>query len=103
MKKNINPSISIVIILAVFVVSLFVILQGEITLNKQLSASIASSIKTPLNTMVTSECLEDEYYTFLTEWNQECKAENLEDKCSLQRDIADSLKVDYKNSQKSCY
>lgn len=89
--------------LAVFVISLFVILQGEATLNKQLSASIVGSVKTPLDTMAMSECLRDEYSTFLAKWNQECKAGNLEDKCSLPRDIADPLKDDYKNSQKSCY
>ena len=105
MKKNISPAISIVIVLAVFVVSLFVILQGEATLNKQLSASIISGvkIKTPLDTMAMSKCLRDEYNTFLTKWNQECKVGNLEDKCSLPRDIADPLKADYENSQKSCY
>lgn len=103
MKKNINPTISIVIMLAVFVVSLFIILQGETALNKQLSASIVSGVKMPLDTMEISECLRNEYSTFLSKWNQECKAENLEDKCSLPRDIADPLKADYENSQKSCY
>ena len=103
MKKNINPSISIVIMLAVFVVSLFIILQGETALNEQLSASIISGVRTPLDTMAMSECLRDEYNNFLIKWNQECKAGNLEDKCSLPRDIADPLKADYENSQKSCY
>lgn len=105
MKKNISPATSIMIMLVVFVVSLFVILQGETALNEQLSASIVGGvkIKTPLDTIAMSECLRDEYNTFLSNWNQECKAEGLEDKCSLSRNIADSLKADYKDSQKSCY
>lgn len=102
MQKYINPTISIVIVLTVFLVSLVFILQEETALNKQFSASMIGSVKT-LNTMAISECLRDAHGEFLSKWNQECEGQNLEDKCSLSKNIADQLKSEYENSQKYCY
>jgi len=102
MQRYINPGVSIVIVLAVLCVSLVLILQGETALDKQFSASMIGNTKV-LNTMAISECLRDAYNDFLSKWNQECKGQNLEDKCSLSKNIADQLKSEYKNSQKHCY
>ncbi len=99
MKKNIDPLISILIVTAVFTGAVLLIFQGETSLKNQLSASIMKSVEVNED----SECLRDAYNDFLTNWNQECKAEGLEDKCSLSKEIANPLKVDYQTKQDNCY
>jgi len=104
MQKYISPTLSIVIVLAVFCLALFTVLQGEASLNKQLTASISGSVKDKaLDMAEMSECVGKAYNIFLTKWNQECKGLGLEDKCDLPRSIADSLKSEYADSQKTCY
>ncbi|MBU3942578.1 hypothetical protein KKA24_01190 [Patescibacteria group bacterium] len=103
MKKNIDPLISILIVIAVFTVAVFLIFQGETSLNNQLSASISKYGNKMVETTETSECLRETYNDFLTNWNQECKAEGLEDKCSLSKEIANPLKADYQTEQNLCY
>jgi len=104
MRRYINPTLSIIIVLIVFCLALFAILQKEILLNRQLSASISDNVKSKILDMAEmSECIGEAYNIFLTKWNQECKGLGLEDKCSLPRNIADSLKSEYADSQKTCY
>lgn len=92
-EKNIQPLVSVLIVLAVFCVFLFVILQGQQTFNKQLTASVFQP-----------NCLSNDnaYKNFEQSWNQECEELGLEDRCSLPRDIADELKKEYQDIKQEC-
>jgi len=98
MNRIINPTISIILILAVFCGALFIVLRGETSLNRQLTASVFDAGRTFL-----PECLEDADNTFLSNWNQECEGRGLEEKCSLPKKISDKLKADQKKNRNSCY
>lgn len=95
MKKHIDPTISILIVVIAFVIAVFLIFQGEVGFKNQ--ASLMKVIDGE------SECLETAYIDFLTNWNQECKAERLEDKCSLDKEKAYPLKADYQKAKNNCY
>ena len=101
MKRSIDPLISILIVMVAFMAVTLLILQGETALNNQISASIFNPQR--FKTMEISECLDNAYNDFLTNWNQVCKAERLEEKCSLDKDVAEPLKSTYQKSQNNCY
>ena len=103
MSRYINPSISILIVLVVFVIAVFTILQGGEALNSQLSASVFDTTSNLVKNAETNNCLDEVYNDFLTSWNQECKAEGLGDKCSLNPETAYPLKARYQKSQNNCY
>lgn len=107
-NKYIEPLVSLVIIGAIFCVALFVILNREQAFNKQLQASVIQSVaKSDSEEQIvdnkTKRCLEEAYNTFLSQWNQECQGLNLEEKCSLLKEIAEPLKEEYQGLEETCY
>lgn len=119
MKKYIDPLFSVAIILAVFTLFLFIIIHGQASLNKQLSATIfrtdflapetnigeqvADKIGNRAGVVALSECLRSAYNDFVSRWNEECGKIGAEEKCDLPQSIADDLEIGYQSSQNSCY
>jgi len=118
-NKYIEPIVSLAIISAVFCIALFGILNQEQILNKQLRASvtqfniseyknkigeqIVDKTEERVKAVVLADCLRKAYNDFLSQWNQECEELGLDEKCSLSKDIAEQLKDEYQNSEKTCY
>ena len=96
MNKNLDSMTSIIIVLAIFLVSISVIFSGKLSLDKQLSASI-------INLVYDDHCTEKAYDKFRDNWNNQCKKEELANKCDLDKSTANELKRDYKESEKDCY
>jgi len=101
-----------------FVASLFLIIQQEQALNKQLTATVFQS-KDILGKQITeeltgkltgqvekkilSDCLDEAYDVFENLWNQECEKKGLEEKCDLPKDIATDLLDGYQEIKEGCY
>jgi len=119
MKKNIEPLISILIVCLVFAASIYIISEAEKVFDRELSASVSrpfiskpkgetgslliNKAKKQIGRMVFSDCYEETAQAFEQAWNQECEELGLEDKCSLPRQIAEQLKVDYQEAKENCY
>lgn len=118
-NKTIEPLVFLVIVGAIFSASLFVILQGEELFNKELRASVSQvtilkpraelgmfltrRAKGQAQEKLLSDCFDQAYETFEQNWNQKCQEKGLEDKCDLERYIADELKKEYEESKQNCY
>jgi len=119
MKQETIKSIMFsVVIGVVFVASLFLIVQQEQALNKQLKATVFPSeemlgkeITTELIGRLTGQvekkilsvCLDEVYDTFEYSWNQECEKQGLKEKCDLPKDIATDLLDGYEDLKEGCY
>ena len=117
-QETIKSIIFSVLIGVVFVASLFLIIQQEQALNKQLTATVFQS-KDILGKQITeeltgkltgqvekkilSDCLDETYDIFESLWNQECEKQGLEDKCDLPKDIATDLLDGYQELKNTCY
>jgi len=122
MKQEIIKSMIFSILVGVvFVASLFLIVQQEQALNKQLTATIAAvfpsreilgkqitkdltgKLTGQIEKKVLSGCLDKAYDVFENLWNQECEKEGLEEKCDLPKDIATDLLDGYQELKQGCY
>jgi len=122
MKQEIIKSIIFsAVIGVVFVASLFLIIQQEQALNRQLRATIAvvfpseeilgeqiakeltGKLTGQIEKKVLSECFDKAKNAFEDLWNQECEDKGLEEKCSLPRDIAADLLDAYQELKQGCY
>ena len=117
-QETIKSIIFSALIGLVFVVSLFLIIQEEQALNRQLRATVFQS-KDILGKQITkeltekligqvekkilSDCLDEAYDVFEGLWNQECEKEGLEEKCDLSKDIAIDLLNEYQELKQGCY
>ena len=119
MKQETTKSIIFsALIGVVFVASLFLIIQQEQALNKQLRATVFQSkdvlgkqitkdltgrLIGQLENKVLSDCLGEAYNVFENLWNQECEKQGLEEKCDLPKDIATDLLDGYQGLKDGCY
>ena len=120
-QETIKSIIFSVLIGLVFVVSLFLIIQQEQALNKQLTATIATVFPSreilgeqitkqltgrltgQVGKKILSDCLDKAYDVFENLWNQECESRGLEGKCDLPKDIATDLLDGYEQLKQGCY
>jgi len=119
MKQETTKSIIFsVLIGVVFVASLFLIVQQEQALNKQLTATVFQSkdilgkqiteeltgrLTGQIEKKVLSDCLDEAYDVFESFWNKECEKQGLEEKCDLPKDIATELLDGYQELKQGCY
>ena len=117
-QKTIKSIIFSVVIGVVFTASLFLIVQQEQALDRQLRATVFQS-KDILGKQITeeltgkltgqvekkilSDCLDKAYNSFEHFWNQECEKKGLEEKCDLPKDIATDLLDGYQEIKQGCY
>jgi len=120
-QETIKSIIFSAVIGVVFVASLFLIIQQEQALNRQLTATIATvfpsekilgeqitkdltgKLTGQIEKKVLSDCLDEAYNTFEDLWNQECENKGLEEKCDLPKDIATDLLNGYQELKQGCY
>lgn len=102
----------------VFVASLFLIVQQEQALDRQLRAAVFPSreilgkqivreltgkLTGQTEKRILSNCLNQAYDVFENLWNQECENKGLAEKCDLPKDIAVDLLNEYQELQQGCY
>ena len=117
-QETIKSIIFSVIIGVVFVASLFLIVQQEQALDRQLRATIFPSeeilgeqitkeligkLEGQIGKKILSDCFDEAYSIFENLWNQECESKGLEEKCDLSKDIATDLLDGYQNLKQGCY
>ena len=120
-KETIKSIIFSVVIGVVFVASLFLIVQQEQALNRQLTATIATvfpsekilgeqitkdltgKLTGQIEKKVLSDCFDKAKNALEDLWNQECEDKGLEEECSLPRDIAADLLDAYQELKQGCY
>lgn len=124
MKGETQKSIIfIIIIIAVFAFSLFLIYQQERTFNKQIKAAISELISLPeyetlgkgvgmqivdkavqaAKDFALASCSKEAYNKFTELWNEQCENNGLEEKCDLPKDIASDLLQKYQELKEECY
>ena len=117
-QETIKSIIFSVVIGVVFTASLFLIIQQERALNKQLTATVFQSkdilgkqitkdltgkLTGQIEKKILSDCLDEAYNTFEYSWNQECEEKGLKEKCDLPKDIAADLLNEHQELQQRCY
>ncbi len=117
-QETIKSIIFSALIAIVFIASLFLIVQQEQALNKQLKAAVFPSeeilgkqiskqltgrLKDQVEKKILSVCLDEVYDTFEALWNQECEQRGLKEKCDLPKDIATDLLDGYQELKQGCY
>lgn len=120
-QENIKSMIFSILIGVVFVASLFLIIQQEQALSRQLTATIATvfpsreilgkqitkdlteKLTGQIEKKVLSDCFDEAYDVFENLWNQECEKQGLEEKCDLPKDIATDLLNGYQELKQGCY
>lgn len=117
-NKTIEPLVSLVIVGAVFCASLFFILQAGEALNRQLRATVfqpqegqkpeageqlIAKVAEQMKQIFSSSCLKNADNSFEDLWNQECKERQLEEKCSLPKEVANDLLNEYQELKEGCY
>ncbi len=117
-QETIKSIIFSAVIGVVFVASLFLIVQQEQALDRQLRATVFPSEKIlgeqitkdltgkltgQIEKKILSDCLDKAYDVFENLWNQECENQGLEEKCDLPKDIATDLLDGYQNLKEGCY
>lgn len=95
MKQDLDSMTSIIVVLTILLLSISAIFSGNLSLDKQLSASI-------INLIYDDHCADKAYDKFLDNWNDQCLKEGLTRKCSLDRNVANNLKDEYNNNKTSC-
>jgi len=119
-QETIKSIIFSVVIGVVFVASLFLIVQQEQVLNRQLTATMSTvfpskeilgkqitrdltrKLTGQIGKKILSDCLDEAYNIFENLWNQECENKGLEEKCDLPKDIATDLLDGYQNLKQGC-
>ncbi len=117
-QETIKSIIFSAVIGVVFVASLFLIVQQEQALDRQLRATVfplreilgkqiteelTGKLIGQVDKKILSDCLDSAYNTFEHSWNQECEKEGLEEKCDLPKDIAADLLNEYQEFKQGCY
>ena len=116
-QETIKSIIFSVVIGIVFVASLFLIIQQEQALDRQLRATVFPSreilgkqitkdltrkLTGQIGKKILSDCLDEAYNIFENLWNQECESKGLEEKCDLPKDIATDLLDGYQQLKQGC-
>lgn len=117
-QETIKSIIFSAVIGVIFVFSLFLIIQQEQALDRQLRATVFPSreilgkqitedltgrLTGQIGKKILSDCLDKAYDIFEDLWNQECDNKGLEEKCDLPKDIATDLLNGYQELQQGCY
>lgn len=117
-QETIKSIIFSAVIGVVFVASLFLIIQQEQALDRQLRATVFPSreilgkqitkdltgkLTGQIEKKILSDCFDEAYDVFEDLWNQECEEKGLEEKCDLPKDIATDLLNEYQELKQRCY
>ncbi len=117
-QETIKLIIFSTVIGVVFIASLFLIIQQEQALSRQLRATVFPSEKIlgkqitkdltgkltgQIERKILSDCLDEAKNAFEDLWNQECEDKGLEEKCDLPKDIASDLLNGYQELKQGCY
>lgn len=116
-QETIKSIIFSAVIGVVFVASLFLIVQQEQALDRQLRATVFPSEKIlgeqitkdltgkltgQIGEKILSDCLDKAKNAFEDLWNQECEDKGLEERCDLPKDIAADLLDAYQELEQGC-